>query len=78
MKDKLEKAVRDYTGSQAMAVFKYQQDPKVRGTWAIRMYIEGEFQDFLIQHANVSCTAADVEEVEFTQWPPTSGGLQLR
>lgn len=72
------KTVRDYTGidipKKDMDVF---PDPKVPGTYAVRVRNfegRGEDQCFLVYGTDVD---TEIEEAEFTEWPPISGELKF-
>lgn len=79
-------AINQYTGrtfhENAVQVVR---DPKVRGTYAIRVvnFYPDEQQpgDFLaiLGDADLSVDAIDeaLEEVEYEKWPPVSGNLQF-
>ncbi len=59
------KAVEEYVGEQRWSGIRKIEcipDPQVEGVWAVR--VEG--YEFLV-HVN-----GDVEEVQFTEWPPTT------
>ncbi len=63
-------AVRDYTGDPTLAL-KAHADPKVDGCWALQ---DAEGNGYLIQgNLGHAPTGDDVEEVEYTSWPPRSG-----
>lgn len=71
-------AIADYMGRKVDWV-KMCLDPVVVGTYAIRAQVQAVFPghsyivDFLIKGvALTKVTPRDLEEVEFTEWPPSS------
>lgn len=62
-----------YTGREVDQIRIYQ-DPYVPGTFAVRCALDDEVVDLLITDLSPSSTVEDVaeniEEVEFTTWPP--------
>jgi len=76
---KMEKAVGDYLGTGQFSMEVYP-DPRVEGSWAIR--VERVPKDdrpiFFLIRGGSPIDAESLEEVEFTSWPPTSGGRLMR
>ncbi len=70
------KAVEEYTGKKVETIDVFQ-DPKVSGCIAIRVTLEGEKHhiDFIKTHSD-PINADNLEEAEFTEWPPKSEGLK--
>ena len=70
------KAVADYCGDQIDSVDVYP-DPNVPGVFAVRATVNYHggglttFVDFLVRVPVQKVTANDLEECEFTTWPPT-------
>jgi len=67
------RAVAALTGREVRAV-ECAADPSVRGAFAIRAHFaEGPALHFLITAGRLDgVTERDLEEVEFTAWPPAS------
>jgi len=77
----LSQGVVQYSGKQPRGV-EIVGDRKVPGTYALRVhYTDDTEATFLITGFHSGCTAEfveqNLEEVEFTTWPPTSGELKF-
>lgn len=71
------KAVVEYTGSHIVAL-EGVPDPQVPGCFAFRALVKPQrgnahYAEFLVRGVALkSVTAADLEEVVFTSWPPVA------
>jgi hypothetical protein len=77
-------AIKDYTGLSVIALEVYH-DPVVEGTWAVQATVANDANtpretgtvQFLLTgfttgvRSLLEVTDTDLEEVEFTAWPPT-------
>jgi hypothetical protein len=81
---KFKEAIETYSGAKVKKI-EYVEDPKVAGTYAIRTLFKDdkptEWSEWLIVHYNPSWsteqTSENLEETEFTKWPPASGNLKF-
>ena len=66
-------AIETYTGRE-LERLECAPDPNVAGCYGLRAWFEdGEVADFVVKGVALrSVTEDDLEEVEFTTWPPTS------
>lgn len=71
---------------RSVASLQMHADPKVEGSYAIRASMDdGETIDFVLlahwllksQTLTPSLVDENLEEVEFTSWPPSSGNMQF-
>jgi len=74
-------AIELYTGKSVKKI-EYIEDPKVENTYAIRSESKkGKKEEWLLVHYKSSWTVDDIsdnlEEAEFTKWPPASGNLKF-
>lgn len=69
MKDRIKKAIRDYSGKEP-STLDIVPDPYVKGVWACRAVVGGQEVDFIWVEAKSGADAEELEEVEFRSWPP--------
>jgi hypothetical protein len=74
---KFKEAIEEYIGGKIKKI-EFVEDPQVQGTYAIR---SDKKEEWLLVHYNpawtVKQTSDNLDEVEFTKWPPVSGELQF-
>lgn len=70
----LAQAIKDYLGHDELKDLEVVPDPGVPGTFALRATLSDRTLDFLVSGVGLDkVRAADLEECEFTKWPPTRG-----
>lgn len=69
----IDAAITEYMGLKPDEV-KFVADPHVSGTYGVRVTTRHVEHDFIIHLSGNAVNQETIEEVEFTSWPPTSGG----
>jgi len=76
MSDNIRAILSSYTGTEIQAEFlDVVPDPKVSGVYAARVTHNEDVDEYLITLVDGEDPDDCVEECEFTQWPPHSGGV---
>jgi hypothetical protein len=84
LSNKFKQGIETYSGQKVKKI-EIVEDPKVSGTYAIRTLFEKdkptEWSEWLLVHFDKKWTkeiiSQNLEETEFTKWPPTSGNLKF-